>query len=169
MERRVIPQQSAITDSQEDKHLTRMVWINDAVKSRAQVKKWGRFKKQESSRTVRRRLKQYGLSVRGPWFWLPLTLYLRLRVPPIVYWGTNLDTRMALRRVFRWISILLTASWWSNPCLAASWRTYFASLHSASSYWPITWSDDMGCNWITRLGLLWFPLAAFWTFTLLLC
>ena len=66
----------------------------------------------------------------------------------MVYLTTNLDLRIAWHCIFRRISILLTASWWSHPCLAASWRMHVAMVHSISLHEPVTWSDGMECHWM---------------------
>ena len=48
--------------------------------------------------------------------------------PSMVCWTTNLDIRMAWRRVFEQISILFTTSKWLHPCLSALWRTYLPAF-----------------------------------------
>ncbi|GFW85380.1 HTH_Tnp_Tc3_2 domain-containing protein [Trichonephila clavipes] len=55
-------QRSPIASSQKDKHVTLMALMDRAVTSRALSQELGSFAQQVSTRTVRRRLQQHGLS-----------------------------------------------------------------------------------------------------------
>ncbi|GFV13382.1 HTH_Tnp_Tc3_2 domain-containing protein [Trichonephila clavipes] len=70
-------QRSPIASSQKDEHVTLMALMDRAVTSRALSQELGSFAQQVSTRTVRRRLQQHGLSARRPWLRLPLTLHHR--------------------------------------------------------------------------------------------
>ena len=66
-------QQLAITNSQEDRHLTRMALMDYTVTLRTLNQKMGSFAMQQvSAEIVRRCLQQHGLS---PWIHLPLMLH----------------------------------------------------------------------------------------------
>ncbi|PRD31893.1 UNVERIFIED_CONTAM: hypothetical protein NCL1_22107 [Trichonephila clavipes] len=61
-----------------DRHVTRMALMDRAALSRALSQELRSFARQQvSTRTVRRRMQQHGLSARRPWRWLHLTLHPR--------------------------------------------------------------------------------------------
>ncbi|GFU53685.1 HTH_Tnp_Tc3_2 domain-containing protein [Trichonephila clavipes] len=71
-------QRPCITSSREEWHGTRMALMDYASMRRVLTRELGLFARhQVSSRTVRRRLLQDGLSARRPWLRLPLTLHHR--------------------------------------------------------------------------------------------
>ncbi|GFX73054.1 transposable element Tcb1 transposase [Trichonephila clavipes] len=77
-ERRVESQWLPITSSQEDIHVTRRMALMDrTATSRALSQELKLFARQVSTRTVRRRLQQHGLSAQRPWLRLPLKLHHR--------------------------------------------------------------------------------------------
>ncbi|GFX12643.1 hypothetical protein TNCV_3157641 [Trichonephila clavipes] len=66
-----------------------MAVMDPAALSRSLSKELESFpRQQESTRTVRRRFQQHGLSARRPWLRLPLTLHHRLKR---FQWSTNAD------------------------------------------------------------------------------
>lgn len=67
----------------------------------------------------------------------------QIGVPSMVWRTTKMDADMAWRRVFRRIPVLLTASWWSHPCLVAVWRTHIVVVHSTLPCLLIAWTDSI--------------------------
>ena len=131
-------QQPTITNNRESKRLAHMALMDRTAPSRAFSQEIGSYARQQVPwGTVRLRLQQQRLSARWPC--LRLWRYIIDRkMPFMVCSTTNLDAGMVWCHVFRRISILFTASWWSHPFLAQSCTTYVASVHSTWANRPIT-------------------------------
>ena len=115
--------------------------------------------------TVRWQLQKHGLSAMAS---ATLEASSQITATLMLCSTINVDVELAWRRVFRWISILFTISWWSHSYLAISWEMHVVSVHSTSTYWSITWSDDIDR---LRFGHLLFSFTALRTvpITFLLC
>ena len=104
-----------------DRHFTCMAWMNRTVMSR-----WTR--QCQDNKCLHKQFDDICSSMD-----CHLGEHDLIRVPSMVCLMMNLKAEKPWCRDIRRFWILFT-SWWSHPCLVASWRAHFASVRSTSSY-----------------------------------
>ena len=156
---------TAITNNNwEGRHLTRIALKDPITSSRTLSQEMKSTAKQKiSAQTIRQCFHQHRLSDRWPWFWIPFTIYLRLKHfqwgvrqwtwsqewPDMLCFQTNLDSIY---------NIMMVASVFD--AIVESLRL---NVHSTLPYWPIIW-NGVPCG--TSLGHLFFALISLLTVTL---